>query len=189
MERSTETMLVYYCRGWFRAKKIASETLTEDEARHAYDTRTLYTALVNDKERPSCFVECNKDYVGVEFLDDNLREHIAYQFQERKPGRLFLSMAMRRNYVGDSDKVSRGASFIFKEDGSTIIYREDFIAGVLERADVRIDVSHNWEAYPDFGDYSALVQRQREKAWGELWQSCLVSWCGSPTTLYCKHDG
>ena len=85
-------------------------------------------------------------------------------------------MAMRRTYVGDSDTVSRGASFVFKEDGSTVIYREDFVAGILERADVHMDVSQNWEAYPEFGDYSALVRRQRERTWGDLWHNCFKGW-------------
>jgi hypothetical protein len=174
-------MEVYYCRGWFRARKAASEVLSEDEARDAYKMRTLHTALIGDKDRPECFVEVTGDSIAVRFLDPLLREHVSYCFSEVRPGRLFLSMAVRRGYIGKSDKVERGASFVFKEDGSAIVHREDFVAGVLERADVHIDVSLNWEDCAAFGDYSALIQRSREKNWGEVWETCLVSWSSEPS--------
>ena len=164
---------IHYCHQWSRHYKEAIDLLSDDDARNAYEARTLYTALLGDMNRPQCFVESNMDYLGVEFLDHHLREHVAYQFQEKRPGRVFLCMAMRRDYIEDSDKVRRGASFVFKEDGSTIVHREDFVAGILERADTHLDVSQNWEAYPCFGDYEALIQRTREKTWGEIWETCL----------------
>jgi hypothetical protein len=168
-------MQVYYCRGWFRAKKILSEALTEEEAQRAHNTRVLHTALIGDQHRPECFVEVTGDSLGVGFLDRLIREHVSYNFVEALPGRLFLSMAVRRRYVADTDVVERGASFVFKEDGTVIVHRERFIAHVLERADITVDVTHNWEAYPQFGSYSSLIQRTRESAWGDIWQTCLES--------------
>jgi hypothetical protein len=61
-----------------------------------------------------------KGFVGVCFLDEKLRNYLEYKFKEVEPGRLFLSMAIHRTFDGDSDKVARGDSWIFKPDGNVL---------------------------------------------------------------------
>jgi hypothetical protein len=61
------------------------------------------------------------DFIGVDFLDEFLRESLSYQFEEVESGRLFLSMATHREFDGEKDQVLSGCSYIFKQDGKLIL--------------------------------------------------------------------
>src|SRR6266550_4092128 len=98
-------MDIHYSDGWFRAKKQPGKLWTPGQAKAAYDRCKLYVAIVGLLEKPSAFIEFNKDYVGVEFLDKLLRCYLSYSFQELQPGRLFLTMATHRDFYSDSDQV------------------------------------------------------------------------------------
>jgi hypothetical protein len=49
----------YYCWKWSRHDKEPRHSYSEEQARAAYDSRSLYTALIDGNVRPRCFVECN----------------------------------------------------------------------------------------------------------------------------------
>ncbi len=133
----------------------------EDKAQAAHVSRQLYTGLVGSPTAPDCFVEISNDYIGVEFLDGLLREYVSYQFQEMKPGRLFLSMATERKFEGDTDKVIWGITYYYDEDGHVAIEEEDFVGDTLTKAETYLDVSVNWEAYPEFGEYESITRKDR----------------------------
>ena len=154
-------MDVHYCRSWFRARKRATDMCDEGRARSAHDSRQLYTALLGSATAPSCFVEFNMDYAGVEFLDHLLREGLTYAFQEKRPEKLYLSMATERKFDGDTDKVIWGITYYFDEDGHVAIEEEDFVADTLTKAETYLDVSANWEPYPEFGEYESITRKDR----------------------------
>ena len=108
---------IYYCKSWFRMKKVATELLTETGAALRHSSGESYTALIGSKSKPSCFVEVllGKGMVGVGFLDDRCREYLTYQFQCVGTDRLFLSMATHREFDGDEEKVlGAQATFLVK---------------------------------------------------------------------------
>jgi len=158
-------MKVYYCDGWFRAKKFAPEMWDEAKARAAHSKRQLYTALLGSASAPSCFVEVTGNSIGVGFLDALLREYLSYNFQERQPGKLFLSMATHRKFDGDSDKVTWGVTYFFDENGHVAIQEQDLIADedadAFISAETFLDVSANWEPYPQFGEYESITRKGR----------------------------
>jgi hypothetical protein len=133
----------------------------EAKGRAAHEKRQLYTALVGSSTTPECFVESTGHSIGVGFLDELLREHLSYEFQEKHPGRLFLSMATERKFDGDTDKVIWGITYYFDEDGHVAIEEEDFVGDTLISAETYLDVSANWERYPDFGDYESIARKDR----------------------------
>ena len=154
-------MDIHYSDGWFRAKKRPGELWTPDQAKAAYDQRKLFAAIVGPLEKPSAFLEFNKDYIGVEFLDKLLREYLSYSFQELRPGRLFLSMATHREFDGDSDKVKKGTTYIFKQNGNVTIRNAEFPGDGYTKHETTADVSGNWENYPAFGEYDSLLRTDR----------------------------
>lgn len=154
-------MVLHYCRAWFRAKHVVSEPLTEAEARAAYDARELHTALIGDKDRPTAFLECDGNYIGVEFLDEHLREYVSYTFQERRPGMLFLCRVVFREFIGDEEKVARAVLYYFSEDGQTTVHKEDDVAKKYWEAKPVLNVSANWEPYPKFGEYESISRLDR----------------------------
>jgi hypothetical protein len=152
---------ISYSKGWFRAKKRPLEPWDEARARKAHDQREPYAATANAGGAPKIFLEFSGDYVGVGFLDPRLREDLSYQFQERKPSQLFLTMATYRVFDGDTDRVERGTTYVFQEDGRVSIVEEDFGKGSRSTKETHSDVSGNWEPYPAFGSYEGLIKRER----------------------------
>ena len=152
---------IFYCKSWFRAKKRPTELWSEDRARGAHDNKTLYSALIDSVEKPFCFLEINDKFVGVGFLDDNLRERVYYAFREIEPGRLFLSMATYREFEGDLDKVLLGTTYMFDPSGAVKIQKQQFNPYNAEASETVTDVSGNYDARPEFGHYGNLIKLKR----------------------------
>ena len=151
-----------YCRGWFRAKKLALEPYTADEARSKHASGDLYCVLVGSSEAPAAFLEIAKGFVGVSWLDGNLRETLSYDFHALEPNRVFLTMAVSREFLGGSDQVAKASVYTFSPTGNVAIRREIFLPShSTEVAESVHDVSGNWDAFPAFGDYSSLLQVER----------------------------
>lgn len=153
---------IYFCKKWFTPKKYAPEVWTEAQAKDAHDNGRNYSVLVDSIQRPFCVILVMANGIAVDFLDERLRPALSYQFQVVPPGRLFLSMAVHREFDGDGDKVAKGTSYGFSEDGKLRIDRETFLpAHDLEVAHGQADVSANYEAVPEFGKYEAFMRMER----------------------------
>ena len=153
---------IHYCKSWFSAKKCPTVLWDEEQARAAHDNRTVYTALVGGLERPTHVVDVVDQFVAVDFLDEHLREILSYQFLEYEPGKMFLKTAIYREFDGDTDRVLAGSSYGFNQDGYVKIWSESFDPHLLEEAErFSIDVSGNFDRYPDFGDYDHLTVFER----------------------------
>src|SRR5687767_4199751 len=109
--------MISYCSKWSRFQKRPIQIWDVKRAEFAYAHRSLHVVLIGDPQKPEVFIEFNHDYVGVGFLDDNLREYLTYQFREVEPGRLFLTMATHREFDGSSDRVQSGKSYVFEQNG------------------------------------------------------------------------
>jgi hypothetical protein len=154
-------MKITYGYKWFRPKKRLTEVWDEARARKAHEDRQLYVAVVGEITSPTCFVEINNNYIGVGFLDRLLREYLSYTFDEVEPGRLFLKAATHREFDGDCDKVSRGETYMFGQDGSVRVRKEDYLESNHSVAESKLDVGGNWEPYPTFGQYESIIRENR----------------------------
>lgn len=153
---------IYYCKGWFRAKKCSLEPFTDTTAKSLHESGELYCALIGDPAAPVCFLEITKEFVGVGFLDKHLRENLSYSFQEREPGRVFLSMATWREFDGESNAVAKGTTYVFQPNGDIVIQEESFQPQhSLAQSSRVMDVSANWDSFPRFGEYSPLIRVER----------------------------
>jgi hypothetical protein len=153
--------MITYGYKWFRAKKRLTETWDEDRAKKCHENRQLYVALLGQGSSPTHFVEVNNNYIGVGFLDSSLREYLSYTFDEVQPGRVFLNEATHREFENGSDKVKKGTTYIFKQDGSVTIISEDFPTNIRSVKETQADISGNWDSYPQFGEYQSLVRENR----------------------------
>lgn len=165
MEKFTNN--IYYCVQWFRAQKRPTEALTEPQARKKHDRGELYTALVGDLKHPSCFLEFSAyRSVAVEFLDQALRRYLDYSFQEKAPNQLFLSSVRIPEFSNDVDYPIRATVYHFKITGDVAIERyESHADGVGSRIvgceERQVDVTNNWEPFPEFGEYEGLARMNR----------------------------
>ncbi len=160
--RPTHAAPIYYCKKWFTQKKYAPEVWTEAQAKDAHGRGQAYSVLVDSLEEPFCVILVMAEAVVVDFFDEHLRKILSYQFQLVASGRLFLSMAIHREFDGESDKVASGTSYGFSEDGKVRIDRETFLPEhSLEVAHSETDVSSNYESVPKFGQYEAFMKMER----------------------------
>lgn len=154
---------VYYCKSWFRAKKRPTEIWTEEQGRVAHAAKKPYTVVVGAPESPSCFLEVNDKFVGVGFFDERLRESFYYAFKEVEPGRLFLSMATYREFDGASDSVARGTTYVFDRHGTVKVTKQRFNPHSVEATEATTNVEGNYESWPEFGEYEALIKAERSR--------------------------
>jgi hypothetical protein len=161
------TMQINYCTQWSRQNHRPHDSLTEDQARSAHEQGKLYTVLVGNPLRPDCFLEITAfRSICVEFLDNALRTYLTYSFQEKRPNELFISMSRRPSFPNNTDPPDRATVLFFKTDGQLKIERfqsnPNGIGSQLVGEESRVvDVTHNWERYPRFGDYAGIATRNR----------------------------
>ncbi|MGL6094836.1 MAG: hypothetical protein ACRC7O_03400, partial [Fimbriiglobus sp.] len=148
-------MEIHYYEGWFRAKKCPIGPLTPGTALACYEKKTLFTAVAFEAAKATTFLEFNKDYVGVGFLDESLREYLSYTFVEVEPGKLFLNEATHREYGFGTDTVTSGSTYYFKSKGQVVVVYEDLTTGYRSSTKQSCDVTGNWDAYPPFGEYAS----------------------------------
>jgi hypothetical protein len=158
-------MSVTYCEQWSRHYSYPHTPLTQEQARKRHEKGKLYTALVGDPARPCCFLEFSEfRSVCVEFLDGWLRSIRAYSFQEKRPGDLFLSAATLRQFAAGAANPHWGDIYYFDEDGRMVIHRAEITpkaTTIVSREETTTDVSHNWEPFPEFGQYQGLAAFDR----------------------------
>jgi hypothetical protein len=156
------TYPVHYCKSWFRAKKRTTELWPAGKAEAAHLQRQPYTALVGSAERPYCFVHVAAKVVGVGFLDSLLRESLTYAFKEVEAGKLFMTMAVHREFEADTDSVTGGVTYIFDRSGTMRIRREYFRPHRAETAVSSCDPAPLYDMRPEFGQYDDIIRVERQ---------------------------
>ena len=106
-------------------------------------------------------LEGHGDFVTVYFVDELLRCYLEYDFQEKQPGKLFLTHALFREFADETDEVVGAKTFAFKEDGTILMEDQDLSNDQVEERVATFSVAENWEEYPSFGEYSRLCNEER----------------------------
>jgi hypothetical protein len=107
---------IYFCRKWFAAKKYAPDVWSERQAHEAHENGETYCVLVDSLEKPFCVILVMENAVVTDFLDEHLRPALSYHFQVISPGRMFLTMAIHREF--NDEAVAKGTRYTFTEGGS-----------------------------------------------------------------------
>jgi hypothetical protein len=156
-----------YNKTRYNRRKIKDENLLLEAAKHAHDNGLVYYSTILDDEKPYCFLEVNRGFYRVSFLDELLRKYMSYDFtdnfKEVNADKLFLISITFWEFEGNTDKIIKVTNYIFKPDGTFITIVRDIIANeqINSEAKNKIDVSTNWEAYPEFGKYESLIKKER----------------------------
>ncbi|WP_369049322.1 hypothetical protein [Tenacibaculum sp. UWU-22] len=156
----------------FSRKKNKDEQLLSEVAKYANDNQLLYFVTIYENERPYSYIEINKGFYRVNFFDAYNRVYMAYTFMGKDSiaewrknygNRLFLETIMFWEFEGDTDKMVKITDYIFKPDGSFHITERDLITNEQIDSDAKnkIDVSANWEDYPEFGSYDSIIRKER----------------------------
>ncbi len=157
----------------FGRKKEKDEQLLLEAAKYAHDNQLLYYVTIFENEKPYCYLEINKGFYRVNFLDQYCRTYMAYTFlgtddiaywRKDYGNRLLLETIMFWEFEGSTDKMLKITDHIFKPDGSFHITERNLITNEQTDSEAKnkIDVSANWEDYPEFGKYDSLIRTERE---------------------------
>lgn len=154
--------------------------ISEERARRRHVGRLAYEAMIIEANRPRficCFypdasstetdsvrrcLNGSGDAILVYFIDSKSRWYLEYEFQERRPSNLFLSHAVFREFVKDTEKVLNEKTFVFREDGRTLIVDENLADGKSTERRTTCSVEENWESYPAFSDFAGICKENRK---------------------------
>lgn len=153
---------LFYCEKWLFAEKRPLKSLDPRRAKQRHDARKPYAAVVG-MPMPTHIVSLAGSWVTVSFLDSLGRQELTYDFNERRPSELFLTMAVSREFVGDEVEAAIAKIFAFEEDGSILI-EERIAQREARQLRASSDASPNWDVYPAFGEYAHLCNRERVQA-------------------------
>lgn len=165
--QSSIEVLDGYNKTRYGRKKKKDEKLLFEAAKSAHENELIYFVTVYENEKPFCYLEINKGFFRVCFLDKHLRKYLSYDFtdnfEEIKPDKLFLNKITFWEFHDASDKIIKITNHIFKTDGTFIMIERNLLTNeqVDSTAKTKIDVSSNWEDYPKFGDYNQLIVKER----------------------------
>jgi hypothetical protein len=148
----------------FSLQGLNEDTLTE-AARNAHSKELVYYVTILNKEVPINFIEINKDFFRVGFLNDDLVNYMSYDFHGVNPGKLFLQNVYYWDFDQKSEEKIKMTEYNFTLEGGLTIVERDYMINeqVISEAKNKIDVWPNWEDYPVFGRYENLIRKERIK--------------------------
>jgi hypothetical protein len=70
-------------------------------------------------------------------------------------------MTIFRQFDGSSDKVREAAIYYYEESGETEVDKTFIATKETWEGNTTLNVSANWEPYPEFGQYESITRRDR----------------------------
>ena len=145
---------------WSLHRKKAIEVIDKDVALAKHNKGIGYTVVLSEMGIITNVIEVEKEGVVVRFMNEDIETYLLYGFQRCGETDIFLNMVYYYNYQNSQE--IENIFFNFKENGEMAIERRNLITGELEEKEAIVDVSCNWERFPEFGDYLKLVLLHRK---------------------------
>jgi hypothetical protein len=159
-------MRIIYCKPRMAEFALDSKKLPDPmpvaEAHRLHKARKCYEAVLVEGGLPEYIVTVDNNYVVVDFVDSDMILYMQYQFQERQPGRLFLTHIFYWDIADETDNPRGMKSMVFEENGYIYMMDEDFVAGTAIESETNHDPTANWDDYPEFGNYAHLCRAERD---------------------------
>ena len=130
--------------------------ISDAEARGRHERREAY-GVYFPAQRLELELYFTATYCATNFLAGNGKPELSYSFEERD-SRLFLFEAGYYAY-DEHGKVTSYDEYYFTPDGKVTITKHSGAEHVVGTNTV--DVTGNWEPIPAFGEFRALLRRER----------------------------
>lgn len=137
------------------------DVLEEADARKRHIAGEEYAAVCSEDGDMKYVVEILPNCIFVKFLDETKNMHLFYLFHRKNKKDLFLSSVYYYGYTSGGTKETEIITFRFWENGKLCMEREDRINGEVEERESVVDVSCNWDQFPEFGKYEHLLAKER----------------------------
>lgn len=150
---------IVYCMEWALFKKQPHNILSEHEAKERFINEGTYVAVLYENNNVKYVIEIDEVSLTVRFYNDNLENYLIYGFV-KKNNKLFMNMACHYTYL--NNKKIEHIIFNFNENGEMFTEKRDYVSGVVEEKEAIVDISCNWEDFPEFGYYYDVIRVERE---------------------------
>ncbi len=152
-----------YTKDWFRAARRASAIWDESKARKTHQAAKQYGVVIGDVDHPECFLTVSRrmNYLGVNFLNDQILVDMECKFSLREAGKLFLLNALYRHFDANTGIPNGYTKFFFREDGSVCLTFA-ISPDPLKTAYSTTDINDHYIEFPEFGNYDHIVTMARE---------------------------
>lgn len=162
-EENTLKMLDGFNKTRYSRRKN-QEGLLEIASREAHESKIVYFATFYEDDIPFCYIESNRGYFYVGFLDSKLRNYLDYHYEERQPGKLFLKSTSFFEFDEVTNKSIKRTDYKFRTDGTyeIIVYEGNESEILTPQTPLNKDVVDQlWIDYPNFGEYDELIKLER----------------------------
>lgn len=156
-----------YNKTRYGRRKVIDENLLLEAAKSSHELGKVYYVTIYEDGNPYCYLETSRAFFRVRFLDEHLRTYMSYDFtnksEELRPEKLFLSVVKIWEFKDETDRIVKITDYKFHTDGKFVIIERDHIKNeqINSEAKHKIDVSANWEDYPEFGKYDSIIRKER----------------------------
>tara|TARA_R110001592_G_C13078167_1_gene742417 strand:+ start:533 stop:997 length:465 start_codon:yes stop_codon:yes gene_type:complete len=147
-----------FCEKWFFAKKQPLKPVSKEDARVRHSQGLNYCAVIGGFESPTNLISLAGEWVSVHFFDTLGRAYLNYDFK-KNDGRLFLTLAVFREYEAESTAILRSVTFSFSIDGSVVMSVDN--QNEVNEIETKASIEPNWSDYPAFGEYGSLCDENR----------------------------
>jgi hypothetical protein len=147
-----------FCTNWDKQKREVKGEISEDEAKKKHDMREKYYVVIREDDILKNVILFTGRDVIVYFYESELFLIYGFKIMEE---RLFLKTVY--HYTYKDNELSEVVLFNFFEDGNLYMRKSKCIHNSHEEKKYIVDVSANWEKYPEFGCYSGILKQERNR--------------------------
>lgn len=119
-----------------------------------------YVVVIYEAEDVINVIEIDENSLTVRFYNDKFENYLLYGFV-KKDNRLFLNTAY--HYLYNNGEEVEQTLFNFKDTGELFMERSNNVSKKVEQRKAVVDVTCNWEEFPQFGNYFGIIRIEREK--------------------------
>lgn len=128
-------MKITYCTEWSLFRKQPNHILSESDAKERHINGEPYVAVIYETEDVINVIEIDESSLTVRFYNEKFENYLLYGFV-KKDNRLFLNTAYHYLYNNGEE---------------------------VEQREIVVDVTCNWEDFPEFDNYFGIIRAEREK--------------------------
>lgn len=150
---------IVYGTEWLEDEKELVGILSVQEAEKKHKKKGIYVAVIYEDDSIKYVIEIYRGSVIVRFFNEDFENWLLYSFIEID-NKLFQNLVWWWDYL--DGRVIEHYMVHFKANGEMISEHWEFCTGETEDRKGVVDVSSNWEEFPEFGHYDGVIKVERE---------------------------
>lgn len=144
--------------GYNQTKHEKKKTPLVEAAREAFEKEWVYFASAFEGSKPMAFLEMNRGFFNITFLDEQLRKYRMMTWNRGPSGQIFLREAQSWEYDGESDEMTSTIIRTYDPEGTVTTEFTIFPSYDTISQEFPCDVSHHWVDFPKFGEYEGIMR-------------------------------